>query len=452
MLRELICVVAVFGLLSGSSASAAPEPEEPTPTVQPGTEEPKPVATLVVNTTVLTAQPRSGSDISVQVWVSATGAAADNATLTLDAGAGVTVTPRCTLAATAATTCRLGTVDAQGVTIPLTLETAGSTAARTITLTATADAATAAAPVRSATPIALAAAPTPTAKPTKTIKATPKPTKTTKTPKPTKTTKSPKPVKSQTPAPQTTTTSAAPVVVPPPAPPSTSTAPSASAAPAPSLTASNTPELPQIAPEPVVTTPYGNILLDSPSPLPSSTLLGNRLTPLSAALTTAHGIWLGALLTAVLGTLLLARRRARARKQAARRSARHRYTPRSARHASAQEKGNLTPAVQPVGPIAVLDDAEDTAVATVQAPLDYLNALRAAFGQPAAAERETWQHGTAERVEYIGNADGPRQGAAPSPPVRESRSLSWVWANITRSSPGGPAATMDDSYRRPDAW
>ena len=299
-------LVVILGLLPCGGAFAGPDPEPaPAPTALPE-QEPAPTAVLVVNTTILTEQPHSGSTVKAQVWVTATGAPAPNATLLLDPGDNATLIPQCTLVPANGTACKLGDLDAQGVTIPLSISTPRSAAIRVITLTATATAdPDLSTQLKTAVTLAPATA-TPTPKPT-----TPKPAE----PKPTKTTRSPKPAKTPASKPAGSPSVSAAPAVPPAAVPTAAGPPPYTPTPSGLPAASSTPPvvLPQIAPAPTSAFPDEGIPLAVPTPLPSITPLSDRSAPLSTGLTAAHGLWLGALLTAVL-VALFARRRGSAKR------------------------------------------------------------------------------------------------------------------------------------------
>ncbi|MCD0449954.1 hypothetical protein LO762_12240 [Actinocorallia sp. API 0066] len=91
-------------------------------------------AALVVHTTVTTAQPRRGADVTGQVWVAATGEGARNATLSFSAepNAGVVLEAVCTR--TAQGYCKLGDVDAAGTSVPFTIRVKAGAEPLTVTL------------------------------------------------------------------------------------------------------------------------------------------------------------------------------------------------------------------------------------------------------------------------------------------------------------------------------
>ncbi|MDX6739991.1 hypothetical protein [Actinocorallia sp. A-T 12471] len=89
---------------------------------------------LVVHTTLTSAQPTRGEDVTGQVWVAAAGGTAANATLSFSAtpNAGVALEAICTR--TAQGYCKLGDVDAAGTSVPFTIRVKAGAAPLTVSV------------------------------------------------------------------------------------------------------------------------------------------------------------------------------------------------------------------------------------------------------------------------------------------------------------------------------
>jgi len=305
----LAVVVTISGLWPASEAFAVPGPEptppfssSPEPTKPPSSPpepepSPEPVTTLVTHTAVLTPQPLNGTEIEIQVWVAATGTPARDATLHLASSGKAILDPQCTLVQASDVICKLGELDAQGVTVPLLIRTPSRSTAQSIELTATARAEEGtladgiSLSAQSKTTIALARTPKPAASPS-----SPAPAETTSSPQPVST-----PTAPSSPSPVTTPAVPNPVLQ----------TPAPGSPPVASSTAPNSNTLPQVAADPSSVTPLleENTTVAPPTPLPSTTLLSNPLPPVPTALTAVHSLWLGALLSSVLTTIVLIRRR-----------------------------------------------------------------------------------------------------------------------------------------------